>query len=537
MKQMRPFTLNDLSAVFSWIFVGHTVWLVVGTTSFISLFLWTANSLQFQEWIVQKTGHFLSLSTGSLLSFQSITPNWKDGKIRFDRLRISCMPRSEQAKFESGSYEVNPTPVLGDLLAGIDLDQDERKNPKLKRMPWFDLTADTVEFELSMLRWMAGKGLIKTAHVKGVRGVIDNRRGDWNQHLPVSLQREPSQLEIERLLIDDASVTVYMPAGFRPFPISILQAQFTQFRKQWLLLDILCADYLIGAIDTSVLSIHPAQIEKSVLDDSGLDTAQRTPGLSAYYPYNKLNPEGVFVSDLATAKERVPPAYQRKSRISVLNLSLDHAHRLGEGPPQWITAGTLDFCADVYAPDRSLEPSRPGLWAATLDMCRSVLPTSLILGWGNGGHLVTLGEPVKAYKDPLADQKLRIDIDLRFKDIKGAVPHKIPQFNHLKNAMIRPVLAYINRNRTLLPIKGCIVIPLQNMNGAYTLQEATLTHHLNRCITQACVDLATNHQERNRHLKKIGFWSFHELIRYLVTLHHFLKSGTTARHFWAYLGQ
>lgn len=48
MKQMRPFTLNDISALFSWVFLGHTVWLLVGTTSFLSLGLWAANSLQFQ---------------------------------------------------------------------------------------------------------------------------------------------------------------------------------------------------------------------------------------------------------------------------------------------------------------------------------------------------------------------------------------------------------------------------------------------------------------------------------------------------------
>ena len=48
MKQMRPFTLNDITALFSWVFLGHTVWLLVGTTSFISLGLWAANSLQFE---------------------------------------------------------------------------------------------------------------------------------------------------------------------------------------------------------------------------------------------------------------------------------------------------------------------------------------------------------------------------------------------------------------------------------------------------------------------------------------------------------
>lgn len=48
MRQIRPWTLNDATALFSWLFLGHTVWLLVGTTSFVSLLLWLANSLQFQ---------------------------------------------------------------------------------------------------------------------------------------------------------------------------------------------------------------------------------------------------------------------------------------------------------------------------------------------------------------------------------------------------------------------------------------------------------------------------------------------------------
>lgn len=48
MRQIRPWTLNDITAMFSWVFVGHTVWLLVGTTSCVSLLLFTANTLQFQ---------------------------------------------------------------------------------------------------------------------------------------------------------------------------------------------------------------------------------------------------------------------------------------------------------------------------------------------------------------------------------------------------------------------------------------------------------------------------------------------------------
>lgn len=48
MRQIRPWTLNDATALFSWLFLGHTVWLLAGTTSFVSIILWLANSLQFQ---------------------------------------------------------------------------------------------------------------------------------------------------------------------------------------------------------------------------------------------------------------------------------------------------------------------------------------------------------------------------------------------------------------------------------------------------------------------------------------------------------
>lgn len=49
MRQMRPWTLNDITAMFSWLFLGQSLWLLVGTTSFFSLVLWLGgNSRQFQ---------------------------------------------------------------------------------------------------------------------------------------------------------------------------------------------------------------------------------------------------------------------------------------------------------------------------------------------------------------------------------------------------------------------------------------------------------------------------------------------------------
>jgi distribution and morphology protein 31 len=48
------------------------------------------------------------------------------------------------------------------------------------------------------------------------------------------------------------------------------------------------------------------------------------------------------------------------------------------------------------------------------------------------------------------------------------------------------------------------------------------------------VDLTVDQQERNRRLKRIGFWSLQEITRNLVALHELMKG--TSRGFWSFLG-
>jgi hypothetical protein len=41
----RPFNMDDISGFFSWILVGHVVWILVGTTTFFSLAILTVNTV------------------------------------------------------------------------------------------------------------------------------------------------------------------------------------------------------------------------------------------------------------------------------------------------------------------------------------------------------------------------------------------------------------------------------------------------------------------------------------------------------------
>ncbi|KAI8887039.1 mitochondrial distribution and morphology protein family 31/32 [Backusella circina FSU 941] len=544
MRQMRPFTLNDMTALFSWIFLGHTVWFLVGTTSFISFGLWAANSLQFQEWIANKAGYFITLNAEATVRFESAIPNWKDGKIRLNKLYVHCIPRSELEKFLKGAYERDPKVTQGDLLAGIPIEQDENR-AQLARMPWFNLTIDTVEIELSLIRLMEGKGIVKSCSIKGVRGFVDNRRAGWNSHVPfdpeaIRKKHIPGDFEVNGLTLEDMSVTVYMPSGFRPFPVSILQAQLSRFRRQWMFYDLLCADTMIGSVDSSLFSVHTPQLERSVLEYSDLELKGSHPDLSNYYPFQKINPEGVLVGGenkefgILTDDGMKVHGYKRQSRLRITGLSMDHIHRFGEGPPQWITSGTVDFCADIYIPDEG-RPSAISLGQGVLEILKQSLPKSIIIGTGGGHVLIGESPHEKTVDSKNKEEKFIIDIDVRFKDIKATVPLKIPDLSHLNSAMVRPVIAYINHNRTIVPIKGRIVMDLDLFNGAWTIYHSTLDRKINASITKGFVDLVKDQQERNRRLKQIGVWSFREMVRNVVVWHEMLNGS--ARGFWSYLGQ
>lgn len=304
--------------------------------------------------------------------------------------------------------------------------------------------------------------------------------------------------------------------------------------------DILCADSIIGSFDTSIFSVHTPQTEKSVLEYSDLETKGSQPDLATYYPFKKLDPQGVLVGGenrqfgIMTDDAMRKQGYQRKSRLRIEGVSLDHIHRFGEGPQQWLTSGTLDFCADIYIPDENRKNTTMSVRQAILEIIRTSLPQSVMVGTGTGKSLV-LGEQPNGNIVDDETEKFVMDIDVRFKNVKGVVPLKIPELSYVNSAVIRPLIAYVNNNRTLVPIKGRIVMDLSLFNGAWTIQQATLSNSLNESIAKGFVDLVTDNQERNRRLKQVGFWSFREMIKNIVILHDYLRG--TARGFWTYLGQ
>ena len=128
----------------------------------------------------------------------------------------------------------------------------------------FDVNLDEVTVTLSFLRWLDGKGLIKDAKVKGVRGVIDRRSVWWDTSLPLIPEEwrhevHPGDFEFESLQVEDALLTVYQPGGQRPYNVSVFNAAIGPFRKRYLFYDMMAAEAITGQFDNCLFSLHMPQ--------------------------------------------------------------------------------------------------------------------------------------------------------------------------------------------------------------------------------------------------------------------------------------
>lgn len=270
------------------------------STTFFSVIFATANSLRLQRklcsvidtWLITLTdfvAHFISdyitSETGVTVIFESaIVPKWKDSRISFKNVYISRRPgNTSPQSFGSASehlaavgYDVSNHPAnhLRD-------DEDTTSHPGVaddQNVSMFDLTVDSIDVTLSVWRWLDGKGLVKDAVIKGVRGILgihlsvssypssvfrsDRQSVRWDENLnPADFRHahQPGDFELESLQLEDILITVYQPDGFRPYTASIFHADIKCLRKQWLFYDFLCAENIVGQFDNCLFSLHKPQ--------------------------------------------------------------------------------------------------------------------------------------------------------------------------------------------------------------------------------------------------------------------------------------
>lgn len=496
-RSVRPFNSDEIGAFLSWIFLGHVLWIVIGTTTFVSLAIWAVNTVFAQETLAGWVGNYLTKSSGVKVVFESaIVPTWRDGVITFNNVFVSRRPR-QQAKGErtvsKGSSTTAAAAAAAEALAERRKEYTDTEDDG--NYTQFDLTITTVNVTLSFAKWFNGKGLLHNVEVRGLRGVVDRT---FVQPIPVEQRRDPKSyrhehhtgdFEIEDFKMDDVLLTVYQPRGFRPFTISVFNCELPRLRKQWLFYDFMCASNMSGSFDDSLFTIHPRQVH-------GLTGAL-------------LTAEGQQ-QQYQDGEEQ----WKKHSRLRIDGLNIDHLNRGVEGPFSWIHEGNVDIVADVMIPEDEDGLGFAKVVAGIYDRVEATVTNSSVIRTDDLEHQ-NIDQPPQSptTSNPATTPKNRqekpviLDIRVHLTSVRASVPLFTKDLSYVNNALIRPIVAYINSRRgTFIPIACRVVKSQSEFDGSWTVFDSGLLEDLSREVYAACARDVRDEGLRGRRIRKVGWW-------------------------------
>ena len=401
----------------------------------------------------------MTRSSGVRVVFESaIVPKWKDGVITFKNVFVSRRPGQGIGQVSKGSSKAAAaTAAAAALREKTDSEKGEEEDDG--NYTQFDLSIDTVNVTLSFAKWFNGKGLLRDVEVKGIRGVVDRTHVYWSEEDynadPKSYRHvhQPGDFEIDSFKMEDLLVTVYQPNGFRPFPVSIFSCDLPQLRRQWLFYDFLSANMMSGSFDNSLFTIHPRQTHR--------------------YTGEQLN-NGVL-------ENGQPNPWKKHSRIRIDGLNIDHLNRGVEGPFSWIHEGNVDIVADIMFPADDDE-SIAKVMSTFYDRLEAAVTSNRyqpVTGYDTVDD--GLHDEVRHVPKPEKKQDKRFvvtDLRLNLNNVRAVVPIFTRDLSYINNALIRPIVAYINSRQTFIPIQCRLVKRVSDFDGSWTVFDSGLMDDL-----------------------------------------------------------
>ena len=450
--------------------MGHIIWIVIGTTTFVSLAILAINTVFAQETLAGWVGNSLTKSSGLKVIFESaIVPRWGDGVIQFKNVFVSRRPGGKsKSGVRKGSAEA----------AAIAAAEDDEIPAEDQNYTQFDITVGEVNVTLSFRKWWNSKGLLQNVEIKHVRGEVDRTHvfttGDYVDPKSFRHEHELGDFEIESFKVEDLLVSVHQPRGFRPFSVSIYNGDLPRLRKQWLFYDLLSANSMNGEYDRSLFTIHPRQTNA--------------------YTGAQLN----------NNEEGEEEPWLKHSRIRVDGLNIEHLNRGVEGPFSWIQEGNVDIVADIMIPkdnDESVIKVMSDFYdrmEATLTLTKHLEPAT--------NPNSSSSQPQPSSPSPNDKRFLILDLRVHLNDVRASVPLFTRDLSYVNNALIRPIVAYINSRRTFIPINCRVVKRAPDFDGSWTVFDSGLMDDLSAEVYDAFARDVQDEQARMRRFKTVGLW-------------------------------
>lgn len=472
-KSTKPFNTDDISAFISWVLVSNMVLIILFTTTFASLAIYLMNTVFAQEYVATQVGNFLTKNSALTVVFENaIVPDWSSGKISFNRVFVSKRPKLGHSFSKGSQHEAveRAKLALSERLLVSREDFDDGNYTQ------FDLTIDQVEISLSFRKWINGKGFLEDVSIDGLRGVVDRTHVFWKKnddprnYLNVHL---PGDFEISKFSMNDVLFTLYQPNGFRPFIVSIYNCELPQLRKHWLFFDFLNAENISGAYDNSIFTIHKKYRRIEQEEDNSSPSS----------PWEKV------------------------TRMRIDNLNVDHLNAGMQGPFGWINEGQVDMIGDLLLPEKDIDASQ-------LTEIFNVVSDWILKEARRHSHIFPVELPQREDIDP--KQYFVMDFFLKLHNVKAEVPLFNTDLSYINNALIRPIVGYINARRTYIPIRCRVVKNMNDFSGSWTMYDSLLMDDLSAEVYDAFANYVADEERINLRMKRVGFWSLQLIIQLIL---------------------
>jgi distribution and morphology protein 31 len=438
--------------------------------------------------------------------------------------------------------------------AGQDTDVEEEDDGNYTQ---FDVTIDTVNVTLSFIKWWNGKGLLKDVEVKGVRGVVDRTTVHWDavDEDPLTYRHEhnPGDFELDYFKMEDLLVTVHQPDGFRPFSVSIFSCELPQLRKQWLFYDFLSASHMSGSYDGSLFTIHPRQIHGI---SSANDRRQDEFGDSSVWKkFSRLRIDGLKIDHLNRGVEG-PFGWIYEGNVDIVAdvmFPTDPAEGIGKVVAEFYDKMEEAVTSNRYlkilesTSDRSRKPeidiidnSTSGVFYNTDNESNTPSsPLEEVLASSPTAPIQTThaslppthprpssleeDHPYEHHEEPPAPEEeetpsyLVMDMRIHLNDVRAAVPlFSNPHMSYVNQALVRPIVAYINAKRTYIPVNCRIVKRLTDFDGSWTVWDCGLMDDTGAEVYAAFARNVEDQQSRVRRFKRVGLWTVSLVVHALL---------------------
>ena len=315
-KNNRPFSLNEISIIASWLILSQILWLILSTTTFISFYLFVINSVFSQEYIHEKKIYERLLK-------------WllKDHKCSNQDLEITFSPEDKASMlvlspdWESNSILIKRLNVRDEIL---DL----------------DLKFHHINLNVSLKNWLLGRGLITNVSIYGIRGclnlsnfinLVNSFQGDQKTENFLKTLNNVEITDSEILLKQSLSAQETPSLKFSIYNLSLPRLRLNHFIS-----DILSAKTFSGSINNSLFNLFKRQQKLTAV----IENNNKNRMASSKFDFTDNNQE-----NYRTVTHQDDPNYVTTLRLNFININ--DLKFNGDGKFNWLKDGQVEILADI----------------------------------------------------------------------------------------------------------------------------------------------------------------------------------------------